>query len=419
MYQITPQLAEKIKYFARFPQTGVSLKQMVMFGQKPSKATLFKASQFLHEELPIQLAHCVKELDEVLFADMPSIIKVKNWYAQSFKELIELPPPKLSSKIKEQFKRGERKYKDHEDQIPNHTFPKPRNSPTLPYPIGHRYYNNIQHVECTPEMIKYTEDFVKTVEGIKTRHDPVVTTMAQGILEYKEKLQSDLIDTDVQQFLDRFYMSRIGIRMLIGQHSALYRGPFRHDYVGVICTKTNIKEIAMDAIANARFICEDHYGLFKAPDVRMFCPSDIEFMYVPSHLNHMIFELLKNSLRAVVERYGADYEDEYPPIKLVIAHGKEDITIKISDEGGGIPRSAIPVVWTYMYTTAKVQELEPEFNKTEFKAPMAGFGYGLPTSRLYARYFGGDLKLISMEGYGTDAYLHLNRLSNSDEPLIM
>lgn len=104
---------------------------------------------------------------------------------------------------------------------------------------------------------------------------------------------------------------------------------------------------------------------------------------------------------------------------MVIAHGKEDITIKISDEGGGLPRSGIPVVWTYMYTTAKAQELEPEFNKSEFKAPMAGFGYGLPISRLYARYFGGDLKLISMEGYGTDAYLHLNRLSNSDEPLIM
>lgn len=34
----------------------------------------------------------------------------------------------------------------------------------------------------------------------------------------------------------------------------------------------------------------------------------------------------------------------------------------------------------------------------DFNAPMAGFGYGLPLSRLYARFFGGDLRLISMEG---------------------
>lgn len=39
----------------------------------------------------------------------------------------------------------------------------------------------------------------------------------------------------------------------------------------------------------------------------------------------------------------------------------------------------------------------------------AGFGMGLPLSRLYARYFGGSLKLRPMEGYGTDAYIHLHR----------
>ena len=44
-------------------------------------------------------------------------------------------------------------------------------------------------------------------------------------------------------------------------------------------------------------------------------------------------------------------------------------------------------------------------------------GFGLPIARLYARYFGGDLQILSMEGYGTDAYLHLNRLGNSLEPL--
>lgn len=68
-FQITPQLYEKIKHFAKFPQTAVSLRQMVMFGMawqwpslaveweysrysligpRPSKGTMFKASQFLH-----------------------------------------------------------------------------------------------------------------------------------------------------------------------------------------------------------------------------------------------------------------------------------------------------------------------------------------------------------------------------------
>ena len=130
-----------------------------------------------------------------------------------------------------------------------------------------------------------------------------------------------------------------------------------------------------------------------------------------------LFETLKNSLRAVAESHGTE-SDSYPPIKLIVAEGKEDITIKISDEGGGIPRSAIPLVWTYMYTTVKsTPSLDPDFNKSDFKAPMAGFGYGLPISRLYARYFGGDLRLLSLDGYGTDVYLHLNRLSSSSEPL--
>jgi hypothetical protein len=33
------------------------------------------------------------------------------------------------------------------------------------------------------------------------------------------------------------------------------------------------------------------------------------------------------------------------------AEGAEDVTIKISDEGGGIRRSGLQRIWTYLYTT--------------------------------------------------------------------
>lgn len=280
-----------------------------------------------------------------------------------------------------------------------------------------RYYANTNNISWPPEVQDYNKRFTKILEHIKSRHDPTVTTVAQGVLEWKRSQNARHIGLDIQAWLDRFYLSRIGIRFLIGQHVALNTQQAHEDYVGIICTKANVHDIVQEAIENARFVCEEHYAMFKGPPVQLICPKDLTFAYVPGHLSHICFELLKNSLRAVVERYGVDNEDLFPPIKVIVVEGKEDITIKISDEGGGIARSAIPLIWTYMYTTMENQHIDNNFQASDFKAPMAGFGYGLPLSRLYARYFGGDLRLISMDGFGTDVYIHLNRLSSSREPL--
>jgi pyruvate dehydrogenase kinase 2/3/4 len=150
----------------------------------------------------------------------------------------------------------------------------------------------------------------------------------------------------------------------------------------ILTPSQNVHDIAHEAIENARFVCEEHYALFKGPPVQLICPPDLHFPYVPGHLSHILFELLKNSLRAVVERYGPESEGSLPPIKVIVIEGHEDITIKISDEGGGIPRSNVPLAWGYLFTTMEGQNLDQDFHASDFKAPMAGFGYGLPLSRL-------------------------------------
>lgn len=334
------------------------------FGSKPIERQLILSAQFLHNELPVRLAHRVAELENLPYglSAKPHVLKVRDWYVESFKELRNFP-----------------KVKDVQDE----------------------------------------EKLTALLRNIYSRHQNVVPVMAMGVAELKKELSSTigLKDLpDIHQFLDGFYMSRIGLRMLIGQHIALME-PQKENHIGLIDTKCSPGVICSHAIDDARTICMREKG--DAPQVVVYGDPTFTFPYVPSHLHHMVFELVKNSLRAVYDKY-EDSDHEPPPIRVVVAEGEEDITIKCSDEGGGIPRSGLPKIWTYLYTTAKspLEEMDNDDPETtDGPSVLAGYGYGLPISRLYARYFGGDLSIISMEGYGTDAYLHLNRLGNVQEPL--
>ena len=76
---------------------------------------------------------------------------------------------------------------------------------------------------------------------------------------------------------------------------------------------------------------------------------------------------------------------------MIIADGSEDVVIKISDEGGGIRRSHLPRIWSYLFTTA-VPAFDSGFSQFSStgdhnaQLPLAGLGYGLPISRGYARF---------------------------------
>merc|ERR1711915_1069332 len=138
--------------------------------------------------------------------------------------------------------------------------------------------------------------------------------------------------------------------------------------------------------------------------------NNVDFVYIPGHLYHMFFEIFKNSMRATME-YHEDAE-KVPDIDVLIAKSPHDITIKISDQGGGISKKTVENVFLYLYTSAtRVKLGGGDFGGTTSNStPMHGLGYGLPLSKLYAEYFGGDIKIASVDGYGTDAFIYLKAL---------
>mmetsp|Transcript_11332 Transcript_11332/g.21612 ORF Transcript_11332/g.21612 Transcript_11332/m.21612 type:complete len:500 (-) Transcript_11332:297-1796(-) len=359
-----------------------------------------QSAQFLRRELPIRLAHRIIDLENVpLLRDMPSVQRVKGIYIDSFMDLLH-------------------------------------------HPAIHTEYDEDQ--------------FAKNLHTLYDKHSSVLVDLAKGAYELREATRNGILDLTprrstaeesrsddwavggemervedeeeyeagfeqfrvIHAFLDRFYMSRIGIRVLAGHYLAL-RAPARPNHVGMICKVTSPYECVERAAGDATGMCERQYGM--APAIRIEGNLDLTFPYIPTYLHYILLELLKNALRATAETHRNSLF--LPPVTVVIADGREneDVVIKIMDEGGGIPRSKVSKVWSYLYTTAD-PSIQANFvgdGATDHggNSPIAGLGYGLPIARSYCRYFGGELDLISMEGYGTDAFIHLRRLGDVQEPV--
>lgn len=149
-----------------------------------------KSYIFLRKELPVRLANIMKEI--ALLPDnlsrTPSVRLVSAWYARSFEEVLQYEKLEPSPATIEKYV--------------------------------------IRIIECITKRFTtyecYFYRFCADLIKIRDRHSDVVQTMAQGVIELKAS-KGDVVEPSmelsIQYFLDRFYMSRISIRMLINQHS--------------------------------------------------------------------------------------------------------------------------------------------------------------------------------------------------------
>jgi len=275
----------------------------------------------------------------------------------------------------------------------------------------------------TPDQL---EHFTEALSVIRRRHLDTVPRMAAAVFKMTKVNSSEGVNETVQYFLDRLYINRISIHMLISQHNALLGNEKTlTGMIGTIDQQCDILAVCEDAFSAASIICDreylDHPRLkataIDTSDGNMDTQDKVSAAYVPAHLHHIMFEILKNAMRATCEFAEKKGHAELPYIRLKIYKTKNDITIKISDCGGGIPRASSGKIFNYMYSTAPQVVLPSDGGSfgaglSAETLPMHGLGYGLPLSRLYARYFKGDIQIASVDGYGTDVYVYLQRLSH-------
>ncbi|KAG5187839.1 branched-chain alpha-ketoacid dehydrogenase [Tribonema minus] len=359
-----------IQRLAKEQTTRLSLRDLHSFSDGADPKLRIQQAAFLHRELPIRFAQRAVELQNLPFglSEKKAVKDAAGWYKEIVLRLMAFPEPATA---------------EQEEQ-----------------------YGNM-------------------LASLLLAHAQVPQALSKGVMELKASGALTLVEQHrVDQILNSFFLSRIALRFLIEQYIASKR--HRPGFRGMIQSECSPVEVAHKAAADVARLCRYHLGF--APEVQVFGKPHHTFTAVPSHLYYIMCELLKNSCRATAVHFGAVGEDGsrrplnglvLPPIKVIVARGREDMAIKVMDEGGGIKRSDLQHVWSYMFSSAPQprRQLEAELDAASTSDAsgghgtfaFAGYGMGLPLSRLYARYFGGSLKLRPMEGYGTDAYLHLHR----------
>jgi len=449
----------------------ITLRQLVFFGRNMQEDKLLKSANYVRTELPIRLAHRIRDFQNLPFivGTNPHIELVYDLYWQAFEKLSKVPEIKT---------------------------------------------------------LEDNDAFCEQIKGLLNDHLVVIPQLALGIMESSKHIPSDQVD----RFMNKMLRSRISRRVLAEQHISLtsnFNSPNHmmtdRGYIGIIYTHCRPRDIVERTALLAAETCRQGSGGMEPPKVLLDGNIDAEFSYIPDHIEYILYELLKNSMRFVMKNGIPDTRTgELPPIQITVCEGTHDIVFRISDKGGGIHPDMEAHLWSYAQSPARFANFEkiskmaatvqeqmvspsrsvnsgidddshvgsskeegegivlppppatnkpasyyggdstallldrhapPRTNKTTSNAATSSFstassqhqqavidpsqsravvskpghldgtartykdqslhlGIGLPMSKVYAEYWGGDLKVFTMHGYGTDAYAKFCKFGN-------
>lgn len=217
---------------------------------------------------------------------------------------------------------------------------------------------------------------------------------------------------DLDDLVGHVITSSIGVRVLSSnlvishrerRPNAAWRERRR---VGVFDRRCRPAELARSVVAKLAPVSQNVYGI--SPQLKIEGHADAEVTWIPAHLRYILQEVFKNAMRATIEHASgiesvvAGQDAYLPPIVLALEEGPRGVTLRISDKGGGVPREALDKIWRYGFSSTQESR-----GPGDVKRQMAGYGFGLPLARAFARYLGGDLRIESTPDVGTTVIVDL------------
>ncbi|KAH9445315.1 hypothetical protein Pst134EA_011150 [Puccinia striiformis f. sp. tritici] len=420
--------------YAEMEAVPFSLRQLIFFGKVLGRHgsnveeldhSLVQGANFTRVQLPIRLARQIRE-----FQSLPYIVTSNSYLTETYQIYVD-------------------------------AFEKIRSYP---------------EIRCRQDNLKWCQ----FLESLLNEHKIVIPKLAIGVAESA----NHLTNSQIEQFMTRMLYSRISRRVLAEHHIALTR-QFQDEsnrdpstdnfrYLGVIDTELEIGKVVEKCIGLAQSTLNlknsSPYSS-KPVSVLVHGQKNAKFAYIADHLEFILFELLLNAFRATVtasERRSIDITKL--PIDVQIASSPTHITIRISDQAGGILQSWRPsstdnddetlpptVSRREMFsfvnlTTAndslkqlisstdgimegKVreqvevnhQQIPPSSSQSSTSSASSnnidGFEQiqearlriGLPLSSIYAQFLGGSLEMYSMKGFSS-IVLSIPKLGTTNEP---
>ncbi|KAJ3555829.1 hypothetical protein NM688_g2360 [Phlebia brevispora] len=395
----------QLELYAAKETRRLTLRQLVYFGRSMNEDRIIKSANYVRTELPVRIAHRLREMQTLPYVvvTQEGLAKVYELYWSAF----------------EKFRR---------------------------YPQINTLAEN--------------QAFCTFLRGLLHEHATVIPNLSLGLSLSSPYLAPDRLDS----FMRRMLVSRISRRVLAEHHIALSRdlqakrdgnkSPSHN--VGIIDTALNVKDsidLCTTHLRRRPFDVDNDRGANATadwPEVIVDGHVDIKFPYIKEHLEYIIFELVKNSLRATRIHHPA--ARMLPPIRATVVSGENLVSIRISDQGGGLlnPQIKSPsdlfsfshirnaarledsrlgalrtvssreqgleaTVHEQLATCNQIAKDSEESDAPDRSAPHSRIGIGLPMSNIFATYLGGSLELVSMDGYGTDMYPRLPRLGTNLE----